>query len=197
MSSIYAVLILFLNLPVSAHEPRDGDIRAATAFTVNRNIPTDHEYHPETLSSFGAVVEADIDYHGGPELTALYTRQMYSIQKDGLIHNELGKRMYVGLGYRHWFNRRFSMGGAFFSSYAMGDPQVIYSEFGSSPAPKTSARDSTDYGFEASVAADIFIWDEWAFMAAGRYSRSVTSKPGESADFYSALFALKYLIQKR
>lgn len=181
----------------AAHEPHDGDIWGAGIVSLNRNWPTDHAYNPTWLPGLGAIFEADIDYHGGPELTALYTRQMYSIQKDSLIQTELCKRMYIALGYRHWFNSHFSLGAAFYSSYAMGDPEVVESQFVTASAPKTSAYDPTDYGFEFSSTGDLATIHEITFTLSARYSRTVTAKPGESADFYSVLIGFKKLIQKR
>jgi hypothetical protein len=124
-------------------------------------------------------------------------RQFYSIQQDGLVLNTVSKRMYVILGYRHWWTSYLSSAGGFYSSYAMGDPRVVSSEFPADQHPSTSASDPTDYGFDFSFQLEPIRWEHWSLVLDARYSRSVTHKPAEAADFYGAIVGIKFLAQQR
>ena len=141
------------------------------------------------------MVEGDIDHNGGLEIAAIFMRQYYSIQQNGLVVDEVGKRMYITIGYRHWFTSRLSSAVSFFSSYSMGDPRVVRNDFGTGPRPATSAKDATDYGFDFSVQYEPVRYKRFSLIADARYSLSVTTKPGESANFYGFLVGLKYFVQ--
>jgi hypothetical protein len=190
-------LITATTCTVYAHQPQDGEIRATGALYLHRNVVRDHAFSPQWQTGGGLIVEGDIDHHGGLELSAFYMRQFYSIQEDGRVLNTTGKRMYVVMGYRHWWTSRFSMAGGFYSSYAMGGPRVVYSEFPPGQNPRTSASDPTDYGFDFSAQFEPISSKWWSIVVDARYSRSVTNKPGEAADFYGAVVGLKYLVQQR
>ncbi|MGE4130890.1 MAG: hypothetical protein AB7F86_04595 [Bdellovibrionales bacterium] len=180
-----------------SHQARDGDIHGTGVFSFYRTLPRDHGFNPQWLNAIGLVAEGDIDYHGGLEISAFYTRQMYSIQKDGLVHTEVGKRMHIVLGYRHWFNSRFSLGGGFFSSYSMGGGRVVHSEFSSNQQPKTSASDLTDYGFDFSAQFEPIQMGHFAIVLDVRSSLPVTAKPGEDMAFWGGYIGLKFLAQER
>ncbi len=186
---------LFASGVAWAHQAQEGDIRATAATQFYRNDVRDHDFSPPWLQSVGLIVEGDIDNHGGLEISAFYLRQFYSIQKDGLVLDETGKRMYITMGYRHWFNTRLSSAIAFFSSYTMGDPAIQRNDFGTGPRPTTSAKDVVDYGFDFSVQYEPWREGRWAAVVDARYSLSVTSKPGEAGNFYGFLVGLKYFVQ--
>jgi hypothetical protein len=144
------------------------------------------------------IAEGDLNGHGGLEIGMFYLRKVFSVQKDRLVLTERIKQLYVTMGYRHWFTKKFSLAAAFFSSYSMGDPEVVVSEFpGSQDRPKTSAHDTTEYGFDFSIQHEFWHKGRFSAIVDGRYSLSVTAKPGEDANHYGAMIALKYFVQSR
>lgn len=181
--------------PVSAHIPREGDVRAAVGPFWYKTDLRDHSFDSPTQGGIGVIVEGDVDYYGGVEIGAFYNRQLFSIQKEGKELTEFGKRMYITMGYRHWLNPYFSGAVAFFSSYAMGEPQIVRNDFGQNQQPKTSASDVTEYGFDFSLQCEPLSKDRLALVLDARYSLSVTSKPGEASNFFGLFVAFKYYIQ--
>lgn len=194
--SLLFILFVFA-LPVEAHQPKDGDIHVSTGPYITHNHVSDHSFETSTRGGWSLLAEGDIDNNGGAEIGAQYIRQLYSVQKDGLVLDETCKRMYITMGYRHWFSPAISMAGAFFSAYAMGDPQTVRNDFGNNNRPNTSAKDPVEYGFDFSVQVEPFRWGRWAIVTDLRYSLSVTSKPGESSNFLGAMINVKYFAQSK
>lgn len=62
-------------------------------------------------------------------------------------------------------------------------------------APATSAQDTVKYGFDFSIQVEPYRVDRFSLVIDGRYSLSVTSKPGEDENFVSVLIGMKYFIQ--
>ncbi len=188
-------IIFLASAPVWAHTPREGDIRTSIGPYWYQTDRRDHTFSPETQGGFGIITEGDVDDNGGIEVGVFYVRQFFSIQKDGRKLGEFGKRIYITLGYRHWFSRQFSTGVGFFSSYAMGDSEIVNSDFAPNAQPKTSASDVTEYGFDFSLQWEPLTRDRLALVFDARYSLSVTPKPGEAANFFGILVAFKYYVQ--
>ncbi len=195
--SFRALLISVFALPFLAwaHVPREGDVRAAIGPFWYKTDLRDHSFDSPTQGGLGIIVEGDVDHNGGVEIGAFYNRQLFSIQKDGKELSEYGKRMYITMGYRHWFNTYISSAVAFFSSYAMGESQIIKSDFAQNAQPKTSASDVTEYGFDFSFQYEPLSRDRLALVVDARYSLSLTSKPGEASNFFGLFVAFKYYIQ--
>jgi len=189
--------VFLIGGPVWGHQPREGDIRASVGPYWYRTDQRDHSFTPETQGGFGLTVEGDVDSNGGIEIGVFYMRQFFSIQKDGRKLSEFGQRIYIVTGYRHWFSREFSLGAGFFSSYSMGDAEIVNSDFPQNTQPKTSASDVTEYGFDFSMQWEPLSRDRLALVVDARYSLSVTPKPGEASNFFGILVAFKYYIQGR
>ena len=79
----------------------------------------------------------------------------------------------------------------------MGDPKIIHSTFAAGAEIDTSARDTTEYGFDWAVQGDIWSNDKMAVIAETRYSLSVTSKEKEKSDHYGLMLGIRYLIQEK
>lgn len=195
MRRIFLSAAFLLSGTVWAHTPREGDIRGSIGPFWYKTDRRDHSFDSSTQGGLGVVAEGDVDYHGGIEIGVFYIRQLFSIQKDSKELSEFGKRIYITTGYRHWFVPEFSAAAAFFSSYAMGDPQVVRNDFGINAQPKSSASDVTEYGFDFSLQYEPLHKDRLSLVVDARYSLSVTPKPGEASNFFGLFVAFKYFIQ--
>ena len=80
-------------MPCFAHQPKDGDVWASAGLYPIHNVGRDHATDVPTLGGFGLIAEADIDRHGGPEISFFYLRQFYSIQENGRVLDTIGKRI--------------------------------------------------------------------------------------------------------
>lgn len=188
---------LFLSWPAFAHQPKDGDIYATLGGFVYSTHEIDHQFDTPTLVSPVLIAEGDLDDNGGLEISMFYLRNSFSVKKDGLIATERIKRMYITMGYRHWFNDRFSGAISFFSSYSMGELQIMRDDFAAAERPRTSASDVTEYGFDFALGAELWRSGRFALVLDTRYAASVTAKRGEDSNHYGALIALKYFVQSR
>jgi len=105
--------------------------------------------------------------------------------------------MHITMGYKRWLNERFAVSLAFFSSYSMGDPKIVHNDFAPGDEPTTSARDTTEYGFDLALQSELWQKDRIALILDSRYSRSLTNKPSESADHYGFLLGIRYFVQDK
>ncbi len=180
-----------------AHTPDEGKITFSLGgYYYQPQWPSDVGVDPPVLRGAGLIAEGDLDKNGGIEIGFFHLSKVY-LRTDGDDYlAERIQRMYITLGYRHWFERRFSGALAFFSSYSMGDPETYRSRQITGRVIETSARDITEYGFDFSVQWEFLYWNKVAFLLDGRYSLSVTSKTQEHSNFFGALILLKFEIQE-
>ena len=162
-----------------------------------RTEPIDHDFESPYQGGAGLITDADIDYNGGVEIAIFYFHQLYSVRQENQVITERTQRMYISTGYRHWFKPTLSAALGFFSSYAMGEEQVVRNDFKMNNAPVTSASDTTEYGFDLSLQYEPWHKDRWSVIFDARYAYSVTAKPHEDESFVSFLVGLKYFVQSR
>ena len=179
-----------------AHQPSNGAIHATAGPFGFATQQLSREFESPFLGSLGVVIEGDVDNNGGLEISIFYLpKKTFSIERENLLITEESKRLHITMGYRHWFNKKFSTALAFFSSYAMGDSHVVQNEFYSLPAPKTSASDATEYGFDFSLQYEPYSYGRFSAVFDVRYSYSVTPKDDEDSNHYGILLGIKYFIQ--
>ncbi len=178
-----------------AHQPEGGKIWGTLAPIANRTKTS----HPAVLNApylgAAAVVEADVDDNGGVEVGLFYLNKVYVRERGAEVLVERIKRMYVTTGYRHWFAPWVSAAVAVYSSYSMGDPQVISGRV--RDTFRTTARDITEYGFDGSLQWEIWGKGDVAVVADARYAFSLTRNQGEDADVYGFLLGYKHRVPNR
>jgi hypothetical protein len=101
------------------------------------------------------------------------------------------------MGYRFWMSSKFSTSLAFYSSYSMGEPQIVYDNFAPGTTIDTSARDTTEYGLDWALQAELWQSGRYALILDGRYSLSFTNKRQEQSNHYGVLFGIRYFIQEQ
>lgn len=196
---ILIIIVLFAGPMASAYTPGEGKITAmAGPFVYQPNFEANVpgiESRPS--GSIALIAEGDLGNRGGLEIGMFYLDKLYFRKQSGLAIAEKLKIMYITMGYRHWFSSKFSGGLALFSSYSMGDPQIVANQFAPGQVPRTSARDTTDYGFDFSLQWEIWSNEKFGVVLDTRYSFSVTEKEKEDSDHYGALIGIRYLIQEK
>jgi hypothetical protein len=192
------LLLLFLGCYAWAHEPSRGALHGSFGPYLFRS----HNFNSQaadnaTWTGFTLAAEGDVDNHGGLEIGITYFQHPYARRYNGLLNVEKVKRIYVTMGYRHWFSRDFSSALAFYSAYSMGDPQVMSTDFPMNARPDSSAEDIAEYGFDFSLQWEFYRHERFSTVLDGRYSYSVTSKAQEDGNHYGLLLSVKYLIQDK
>lgn len=191
-----ANLVVFTN-PVFAHQPEDGLVHASFGPYVFQTQALHNSFYSPPSMGWALIAEGDLNKYGGLELTAIYMDPIFVVGRDQGKVIEKVKRMYIAMGYRHWFNPEISVSPSFFSSYVMGDAKVVKSDFARENTPDTSARDPVDYGFALSVQYEFLRSHRFAALLDARYSYSVTPKSREDSNVYGGIIAFKYFIQAR
>ena len=189
-----ALVFLSLGLRAWAHEPAEGKIHAAVGPYVLHSVPYHHNFTSPFLAGLGILAEGDVDDNGGIEIGIFYFPEYFSIYRDGREITEKAHRVYITMGYRHWFTKQFSAAFAFFSNYATSEAEKINNDFGNAP-PLTSAHDMTEYGFDASLQWEFWNHEKFSLIVDTRYSYSMTMKSGEDQNFVAVFAALKYYVQ--
>lgn len=195
--ALFFCLVIF-GFQALAHTPVDGHIYATSGAMLYQTAEFDHQFDSPFRVAPSLMVEGDLNRHGGFEIQMFYLRNPFSIERDGKVFTQYVKRMYIAMGYRHWFTPWVSTGLAFSSSYAMGDPKILRDDFNDSrDRPGTSASDITEYGFVLSVQNELYRKGRFSMVVDGRLDYSVTAKRGEDSNMYGIFLGLKYFVQAR
>lgn len=145
----------------------------------------------------GLIVLGDINKVASLELSFLFFDKIYFREEQGKFIAEETKLTHITMGYRRWFNEYFSGSLGFYSGYSMGEPTILHSDFAPGTEIDTSARDTTEYGFDLALQSELWSSDRLAVVADARYSFSVTNKPNEKGDHYGVLVGIQYQLQDK
>lgn len=202
MGNIIRALFIFLLFNTTesfAYIPEEGQVTATIGpfwSKTNFESTTSPEANPSYMTGLGLISAGDINNYSSLEIALFYMPKNFIRQQgDGFIE-ERRKVLHMTMGYRYWINPYFSSSLAFYSSYTMGDPMVVYSDFPPEQVIDTSAQDITEYGFDFSLQGQLWGSDKMAVVLDGRYSWCVTPKRDEHEDHYGFLLGLRYFIQE-
>lgn len=193
------LLFLFIQLTANAYTAKEGNILAKLGYFASKTAFQDSYSLIDTpiQSGFGLFAEGDMWESGGLEIGIMYMRKLFIRQQADKYISERTELMHIGMGYRHWFNTWLSGSLLFYSEYTMGDPEVVHSDFAPGADIDTSARDTTEYGFDVSLQSIIWEKERYAVVLDGRYSISFTNKDHEHGHHYGAFVAFQYFIQEK
>ncbi len=195
---LFAILILSC-IQSSAYTPKEGNVSASLGPYLYKTdfSAGDNRAKSPYLADFGLLVQGDSSEIGSLEISLFHMNKIFFRDQRGSFQAEQLELMQVGLGYRWWINHYLSAALSFYSSYAMKEPTVVHSTSVTSEPLDTSARDITEYGFEASLQSEVWSYSRYAVIVDARYARSVTNKTDESGNHYGVLVALRYFIQAK
>lgn len=202
MRNINLFFVFFLIYPsnnIIAYEPTEGHITATFGPNFNKtNFSNDvsSKIKSSFLRGFGLIAVGDINQKGALEIGMFYMPHQYFREHETQQIVESVQELHISMGYRRFINSSLSTSLSFYSSYSMGDPQVIYTNFSNGPEINTSARDITEYGLDGAIQAELWNNNKFAVIFEGRYSLSVTHKQNEKSDQYGFLLGIRYLIQE-
>jgi hypothetical protein len=195
----FVLVLLYSSDNIFAYEPIEGHITATFGTNFNKTNFSDDissKINSAYLRGFGLIVVGDINQKGALEIGTFYMPHQYFREQETQQIVERIQELHISMGYRRFINSSFSTSLSFYSSYSMGDPQVIYTNFSNGPEINTSARDITEYGLDWAVQAELWNYNKFAIVFEGRYSLSLTHKINEKSDQYGFLLGIRYLIQE-
>lgn len=180
-----------------AYTPKSGNVSATLGpFYQRTNFAgSESGARANTMGGVGLIAIGDIDTKGSLEIAMFQTNKLFFVDENGTVLSEKLPIIQINMGYRYWINNYLSTSLAFYSAYPMGDPEVIHNDFPVGVIKDTSAHDTTEYGFDLSLTADLFTSGKASVILDTRYSLSVTPKENEKSDHYGVLIGLRYLVQ--
>jgi hypothetical protein len=192
-------LIFLTSFQSMAYVAKEGNISAVigpffskTNFTESRAVENDLQ------NGVAIIAVGDFNDRAALEVGIFYmNKQYYRLLTPNLVA-EKAELMHVTMGYRRWFTRWLSGSLSFFSSYSIGQAELVYNDFPpGGEVVDTSARDITEYGLDLALQFELMQHQQWAVILDTRYSLSVTDKQHESGDHYGALIGIRYMVQER
>ena len=146
------------------------------------------------LLSLGLVVNGDVNEKGSLEIGIFQLNKIYFREDSGLFIGEQTALTHITMGYRRWLGEYFSTSLTFFSDYSMGSTKIVHSDFAVGSEINTSAKDTTEYGFDFAIQTELFRRPNYTVVLDTRYSWSVTNQKNEKADNYGVLLGVRYSI---
>ncbi len=197
----FLIFFVFLTLSsrVFAYTPESGNVTATLGpFAYKTDFRgSDTGVTSPYLGGLGLLVTGDVNSKGSLEIAMFDLHKIYIRQQAGQFISEAKEIVHITMGYRWWLNPYLSTSLTFFSSYSLGDPVIVHSDFPVGGEIDTSARNTTLYGFDFAVQSELWSQDKFAVIADARYSLSITKKPNENSDHYGIFLGLRYLIQEK
>jgi hypothetical protein len=199
--NIFKLVIILIAITLSnisyAHQPAEGKVFGTFGPFVNH---TQSIYTPEANTpfnpGFGILAEGDLSDHGGIEIGLFVSQKDYKREfgSNGLVMTRV-ERIDIPMGYRYWLIPELSAALEFDSAFSVGDPSFLYSNVTGDQS--TTANTVAEYGIEFSIQYEFWTNQVFSLLADGRYTLSVSANPGEDANVYGLMLALKYLIQEK
>lgn len=195
--SILLAIIIEFSVSAKAYTPVEGNVSAFLApyiYKTNFSGSSTGASSP-LLGGVSLIAIGDISSKGSLELGMFHMNKVFFREEGGNYLGEKTQVIHITMGYRRYWNERYSCSLTFFSAYPMGDIHVVHNDFPPGSLIDTSARDYTDYGIDFAIQSELWKSEEVSVDLDTRYSRSFTSKPGENSDHYGFLLGVRYFIQ--
>ncbi len=195
--STILTLFLFASLPTFAYQPKEGQVSAQLgAFMTqtdfnNSHISRDRRFEGGT----GLIVNGDIDDKSSLELTLFNMYKTYYRKEGTQVFGQKTALIHIGMGYRWWHSSKYSTSLSFYSAYANGNIQNVYSDFPIGSEIKTSAQDDVEYGFDLAAQAEVYEYMNYAFVVDTRYALSLTNKTKESGNHFGLFLGIRFPVQ--
>ncbi len=181
----------------SAYTPARGNVQATLSpyiFQTNYSGIASKDNVPNT-GGLALVATGDVSDTGALEVAAIYMNKIYFLNDGVKSLAEKTQLIHISMGYRHYLNPYLSTSLGLFTSYPMGDTQVVRDDFLPADNKETTARALTETGLDLAVQAELWGRGRYAVVLEGRYSFSITKKSDEAADQYGVALGLRYFIQ--
>ena len=195
---LFSVLNL-LAISSWSYTPQEGSVSALLSPLIMQSDfqPETDQFNNPYFGGISLIAQGDLNDSGALEIGLFHFDKVYYIKSGALELTEKTELVHVTLGYRYWMNNIFSLSLAFSSAYSIGQPQIIYSQFPTGQEIKTSAHDTTEYGFDLSVQTELWTNTKHSIIADTRYFYSVTPKDSEKASHYLIQIGYKKLYQTK
>ena len=193
------VIILMTHVMAFSYVAEEGNITASLGpYVFKTNYEGAHTgAHSPYMPGIGLIVNGDVSDRGSLEIAMFHLNKRF-LRKDGQRYIiEKSQVIHITMGYKWWLSRYLSTSLALFSAYPMGSIRTLHNSFPTGTEIPTSARDTTEYGFDFAVQSQIWSGSQYDVVGEIRYSLSVTSREHENSDHYGGFIGLRYLLQEK
>jgi hypothetical protein len=198
MKSVLFVVFLTLSNLTFAYSAKKGNITATLGpyiYKTNFSDTVGTGASSPYMGDFALIADGDVNEHGGLELGIFRLHKLF-YRSQGMSSVVQGEELLqIDMGYRRWIGSVFSAALSFYSTYSFSAPVTVHNDFGPGLTPNTSAQETTLYGLDFSVQAEIWSQGRFSVMLNGIYSLPVTVKQNEKADMYGVIIGLRYFVQ--
>ncbi len=179
-----------------AYQPQEGNVSAILGpFLYKTNFGRANVgYESPNNYGVGLLALGDLNRNGALEIGIFTLQKTYLKEQNSKFIVQSAELLHITMGYRYYINRWFSTSLTFFSSYALGTPETLYTEFLPAGQVDTSAKDNTEYGFDFAFQSELASFKNFGLVVDGRYSLSLTPKERERSDHFGILLGIRYLI---
>lgn len=193
-------LIILLAFPELAfsYVPERGNVTATLGpyiFRTNYEGASEENLNSPRMGGVSLTALGDVSDHGSLEVLMLYMNKIYFRTENAKSIAEKIQLMHITMGYRYWISNYLSASFGLYTSYPMGDSQVIRTDFTQSEDFSTTAGEKSESGLDIAVQVELWSKERFAIVMEGRYSYSLTKKANEFADHYGGSIGLRYFIQ--
>lgn len=202
MQNLKCIFLVFLcTYTVKSHgyAPKEGNVTANLGPFVYQTRFKGSELGATARKQggIGLLLNGDVNDKGALEIAMFHMNKIFFREEKGLFVAEETDLIHITMGYRRYLSSLISASLALFSSYSLGDPRLIHSDFPAGQEIDTSARDATEYGLDLALQYEIWAQDRYAAVVDARYAYSVTNKFNESGDHYGIFLTIRYFVQAK
>lgn len=192
-------LLIFSTSSTFAYEAKEGNITASFGPYFSR---TDYDKADSGAAApyrrgWGLLLTGDVSEASALEFSVFHLQKSYLRNANFKFVSEKTELIHILMGYRRWLHPQVSASLSFASAYSIGSTTLEYNDFPDNEIPTTSAKDTTEYGFEGSLQLELWRFEKWDLIGEGRYFYSLTSKSSERANHYGGFIGIRYLVQDR
>ncbi len=199
LKCVFLVFLCSLTELAFAYSPKEGNVTANLGPFIYQ---THFKGSIKGASSpkhggIGFLVNGDVNDKGALEIAMFHMNKIFFREENGLFVAEETDLVHITMGYRRYLSNTLSASLALYSSYTLGDPRLVHSDFSPGQEIDTSARDVTEYGLDLAIQYEIWQQDRYSVVFDARYAYSVTNKFNESGDHYGTFLSLRYFVQEK
>lgn len=201
LNLILSILSLFIimGLPKMsmAYTPERGNVTATLGPYISKTNfdSSNSSMNTPNLGGLSLTALGDVDDKGSLEIAMIYLSKIYFRNEGAQSVAEKVKLVHISMGYRRWISNYFSASLGVFTSYPMGDSEIVHSDFPQNAQINTTATEPNETGLDLALQLEVWNKGLFALVLEGRYSLSLTKLSNEHADQYGGSIGLRYFIQ--
>lgn len=192
-------LIIFCSIPKKtlAYNIQRGNVSAVLGSYIFRTNyqGSDPQIRSPYLGGVALTVLGDVSDHGSLEIAAIYMNKLYIRAQDSMSVAEKIQAIHITMGYRYWFGSYFSTSLGIYTSYPMGESQIVHDGFPAGQRINTTASEPSESGLDWGIQWEAWNNGRWGAVLETKYSLSLTKMSNEWADQYGFNLGIRYFIQ--